>query len=642
NYAGLMARDPASDGGVENWVSCEYFPTWTGFVARNTTAGNRRELGQTAGRWTGADTYAIAEAYPYLQLERIGSDFYPRISADGINFFPLTAPAYKGIYDPNDPTQAPLVISRPDLPETLQVGLDQGMSSADTGYVAFDDFSIVTPDEPLAKVIYVTSVKDLDQDGIQDDVSWADWLLAEGYDVDFRPGNWVDPLDANDIAELEAADLILAGRGMATDQYDGAETAKWSALSTPILCTNAWMIRNNRWKWMNSGSANKDAGSPTMVVLDPNHPIFADVPVDANGLVEVLDPNVASGHTSFLTNFLDPGNGWLLASSLGLYDTAWIVEWEAGVEYYDGAGEIAGGQRLLLMAGTQDDPYLAENGNTAPVGVFNLNEAGQTLLRNALAYLLPKEIAVAGELLVDVSAADPSAGTAVWVNNGTLGDFTYVSDVNDMPVGSKPMTPDPNGPAVEEFEGVPVVHITSDKTHLQGYMGPDAPATIIGSDDRSIEMWVADLNAELQKDKCMIAWGIRGTNGQNMSANFGYKSFGALGLYGDDYDTGFAEPLPTVGTLHHLVYVIENDTATIYVDGVFNNIHAFAGTLATPEAPINLFMQNQFDSSKTNVVLSDNGLANNHMVNSIRIHSGALTDDQVLNNYLVGPAASGN
>ena len=137
----------------------------------------------------------------------------------------------------------------------------------------------------------------------------------------------------------------------------------------------------------------------------------------------------------------------------------------------------------------------------------------------------------------------------------------------------------------------------------------------------------------------MIAWGIRGTDGHNMSANFGYKSFGALGLYGDDYDTGFAsDALPTVGTLHYVAYVISNNTATIYLDGVLNNFHEFAGVLATPEAPINLFMQNQFDSTKTNVVLSNNGLANDHVINSIRVHSGALTAEQVLNNYEAGPA----
>jgi len=387
NDAGIVARDPNNAAG-ENWVSVNYFPTWTAFVARNTVNGARAELGQTVGRWTGADTYTLAAQYPYIQLERKGADFFFRISSDGVNFIPLTDPAYQGIFDG---TQTPLVVNRPDLPATLQIGLINATYDVTTGYVAFDDFSVVTPAAPSLKVIYVTSVKDNDQDGVQDDQSWIDWLAAQGYDVDARPGYWSDPLDANEIAELEAADLIIASRGMATGDFDGAETPKWNALSTPILNTNAWMIRNNRWKWLDSGSAVKDADSPLMMVIEPNHPIFAGVELDPDGLVEVLDPEVYSGHTSFLSNFLDPGNGTLLAQSLGIYNTAWIVEWAKGVEYYAGAGEVAGGKRLLFMAGTQDDPYTVESGLIAPVGVFNLNEAGQKMLLNAIAYLTARE-----------------------------------------------------------------------------------------------------------------------------------------------------------------------------------------------------------------------------------------------------------
>ncbi len=139
NDCGILARDPASDGGVENWVSVNYFPTWTAFVARNTVAGARAELGQPAGRWTGVDTYAMAAQYPYIQLERKGNDFYFRISSDGVNFIALSAAAYTGI---NDGTQAPLVVSRPELPTTLQVGLMNATYSDQLGYAAFDDFSI--------------------------------------------------------------------------------------------------------------------------------------------------------------------------------------------------------------------------------------------------------------------------------------------------------------------------------------------------------------------------------------------------------------------------------------------------------------------------------------------------------------------
>ncbi|MBW8016383.1 MAG: DUF1349 domain-containing protein [Planctomycetes bacterium] len=142
NWAGILARNP--DGELENWVSVDYFPTWTAFIAWSVTDNDRPEFGQTARRWTGDDTYAIAEAYPWIQLERVGADFHFRVSADGVTFLPLTDPAYQGIYDG---TQDPLVINRPDLPETLQVGLTQGGTNGTGdqtgGFVVFDDFSIM-------------------------------------------------------------------------------------------------------------------------------------------------------------------------------------------------------------------------------------------------------------------------------------------------------------------------------------------------------------------------------------------------------------------------------------------------------------------------------------------------------------------
>ena len=139
---------------------------------------------------------------------------------------------------------------------------------------------------------------------------------------------------------------------------------------------------------MNSTSANKDGGSPILMALDTEHPIFAGVVLDQDGLVEILDPEVGSGNTSFLTDILDVGNGSLLAQSLGIYNTAWVVEWPAGVEYYPGSVQVTGGKRMLFMAGTQDDPYTDDNGNIMPVDVLNLNDAGKTMFLNAMEYML--------------------------------------------------------------------------------------------------------------------------------------------------------------------------------------------------------------------------------------------------------------
>ena len=145
NAAGIMARDPAGTGAVENWVSIDRF-VWTAFIAWNTSSTGRAELGQVEALWEDADTYATGAAYPWVQLERNGSNFYFRISADGVNFLPLTDPAFQGIYDG---TQNPLVVSRPDLPDTLQVGLHQIMYDTVSGSATFDDFSIQEIPEPM-------------------------------------------------------------------------------------------------------------------------------------------------------------------------------------------------------------------------------------------------------------------------------------------------------------------------------------------------------------------------------------------------------------------------------------------------------------------------------------------------------------
>ncbi len=400
------------------------------------------------------------------------------------------------------------------------------------------------------KIIFVASVKDNDEDGVQDDQSWVDWLKAEGYNVDARPDNWVDPLDDNKIAELEAADLIIAGRGMSTGSYDGAETDKWNSLSTPILCTNAWMIRSSRWKWMNSGSANKDAGSPLMLVLDPTHPIFDGVPVDSDGLVDVLDPNVASGNTSFLNDILDVGNGTLLAQSLGVYNTMWIAEWDAGVEYYEGAEQIAGGKRILFMAGTQDDPYTVESGLTAPVGVFNLNEAGQQLLRNIIAYMLP------------AMPVDP--GTANLVHSYTFEDGTAndsVGEAHGFLVGGAEVV---DGAMVTtaqdqwmEMPGDMIAMNTYPEVTIEAWYTPEAGANT----GWSMLGYFGDSVNDL------------GSNGYFMtSARGDDKSRAAISI-GDEAtpwasESGADGPEYDDGLLHHMVSTLNATDITLYIDGV--------------------------------------------------------------------------
>ncbi|MCJ7778297.1 MAG: hypothetical protein MUP16_08295, partial [Sedimentisphaerales bacterium] len=217
NAAGIMARALPDEGGPgedEDWVSIAYFPTWTAFIAWNADDGVRTEFGQTTGTWLGDDTFAIAEQYPYLQLERVGNDFYFRISSDGVNFIPLTDPAYQGIYDG---TQTPLVISRPDLDGlTLQVGLYQCTFSTDTGYVAFDDFSVEGPMVLSASKAYgpnpANEAKDVPRDV---DLTWIPGMSADKHNVYF--GTIFDDVNQANEANPQG---VLVGQNQDGTTYD--------------------------------------------------------------------------------------------------------------------------------------------------------------------------------------------------------------------------------------------------------------------------------------------------------------------------------------------------------------------------------------------------------------------------------------
>jgi len=237
---------------------------------------------------------------------------------------------------------------------------------------------------PPPTVVYVTDR--IGADSLVGDQGWIDWLVAEGYNVDARRGYWIEPLDPNRIAELEAADLIIVSGLLdiygfldTTNYVADGEVAKWNSLATPLINLNAYLAAG--WHWVNSGTFGTFSRPGRLLARDPNHPIFAGIALDPNGLVEILDPNAVLPTTSFIKS-PEAGNGKLLAS---LGDSfPWIAEWAPGLEFYSGAGQFGGGWRMMFMAGNSD--LLAAAGE----GEFNLNEAGRQILRNVMVYLIAR------------------------------------------------------------------------------------------------------------------------------------------------------------------------------------------------------------------------------------------------------------
>ncbi|MBN1359369.1 MAG: hypothetical protein JW993_02205 [Sedimentisphaerales bacterium] len=362
--------------------------------------------------------------------------------------------AYDEVLDPNDPNivipvRTPIAVQDVTLTDAMQtftlecatadvpeavgylLGIELSNVSAGDSWLGLDNVRLFTIIPTGVNIVWVTENIDRDGDGVQDDEQWVSWLMDEGHTVDVRPDYWTtfDPIDPNDpnevpkIDQLNAADLVIISRTANSGNYDdGDEEAMWNSVETPMLALTPYLPRSSRWKWTSSGEV-REGGTPLIEGVNLDHPIFDGVTieqlniVDPNDLidpndpnapvvlpdpiygVDMLDPTVGSGQTAFF-NTLDMGNGALIAKVYEA-DQGVIAEWKSGIEYYAGSGYIAADHRLAFLAGT------SEIGAT-PQGAWNLTAEGETMLRNAIAYLLYQPLPAR-----EVSPGDGSTGVAL-------------------------------------------------------------------------------------------------------------------------------------------------------------------------------------------------------------------------------------
>ena len=233
-------------------------------------------------------------------------------------------------------------------------------------------------------IIWVTETQDSDLDGIQDDQGFTDLLTAEGHTVDVRLDYWSElDLEPNKVDELNAADLVIVSRSVSSGNFDESdEPALWNSVTAPMIQMSTYLVRANRWLWVNTNDVN-DVDALLMAV-DTSHPVFDGVTLEMGTIVIAYDNTVSGGLTTFPST-IDVGNGTLIAQTFGI-DCAAIVEWDAGVEMYPGLGAIAGGPRMFFACGSHEED--AAGVDVGPQGGYNLTADGELMFRNAVNYML--------------------------------------------------------------------------------------------------------------------------------------------------------------------------------------------------------------------------------------------------------------
>jgi hypothetical protein len=222
------------------------------------------------------------------------------------------------------------------------------------------------------------------------------------------------------------------------------------------------------------------------------------------------------------------------------------------------------------------------------------------------------EVQIAGELIVNLDARDASAGTATWTNKGSMGNFKGLGQPKLVKVADQPAV---------QFNG---------KTDAYRSENP-APGSITSAHARSIEVWAFNPSLD-SSEECMVAWGRRGEALHNLSFNYGSEAdYSAVTHY--DQDMGWSET-PAAGKWHHLVYTYDGKTAKIFADTAELGSGEF--TLATTTGDhLNIAVENSAEGEPAFESEWDPGwpMSLSGSIAAVRVHSGALTADQIKANF---------
>jgi len=226
---------------------------------------------------------------------------------------------------------------------------------------------------------------------------------------------------------------------------------------------------------------------------------------------------------------------------------------------------------------------------------------------------------IAGSLLIDLEAADYNAVDGQWPQNTPTGiPGNFLKQANGTPrlqtvAGAQAMVLDGDG---DYFTGP----FTTSALHAAG-------AT------HSVEYWV--YQGQVRPEESVLSWSFRGGQPDGSFAGFRYASnasYGASARWGAP-DMGFAAPHaggPAAGTWHLITVTYDGSIQKIYVDGQFNAQETVGSLDAKDTQPIYVGSE-RLQAEPHN----DAGAFFQYSgaIGKIRIHSGVLTDANVLNNY---------
>ncbi len=443
------------------------------------------------------------------------------------------------------------------------------------------------------------------------DKGYTDLLMADGYNVTrYITTGSPEP------EVLNAADLVIISRSVASDGYQNDGATAWNSISAPMIIMQGWALRSSRMGYTTGTTMEDITGDVTLTASDPTHPIFAGIPLTDGTMdnpftgivVYPTDGTTVARGTSINTDPVNP-DGTVLAtiSEAGNGPVGGMVigEWPAGaVLTHTGGAETdtLAGHRLVFLTGARETDGISSE----TAGIFDLYPDGAQMLLNAVAYMTG---------VAEPEPVDPGS-------DGLIAYYAFENDANDSSanglhgtlVGDPTFVEGPAGYGMAlDFDG--------DGDYVDCGNSPLFDVT----EQISIAAWV-NIRSVPGEWRAVIAkgdnaWRIS-TNSSTQGLHFGFED-GTRGWQAANSDT----VLP-LNEWHHVcgTYDLQNG-GRIYIDG------ALDGTNPDTEG---------ITLDTYNVYIGDNsqntGRFWDGLIDEVAIYDRALSELEVL--YLAGGRAT--
>ena len=234
-------------------------------------------------------------------------------------------------------------------------------------------------------VLFIT---DDDEDDPQ-----MNWLMKNGVHVnEFYPGSALSEAGQDTIDMMNAAELIIVGRSPNSGDFDDPDKASWNGLTAPLILNTQWAARSSRMNMFNSTNAYHMNDGPEVAYAFAElaaDPVFSMVELEGDSLPFMLPPH------DFLENADSANNGEFVAT---FNETSpLIVRWDAGTEYYPGAGDMPDGPRTYFGFG---------NDNVYASNFFPLTEEGQQVYWNEISSMLGADMSEVATVSYDATLSE--------------------------------------------------------------------------------------------------------------------------------------------------------------------------------------------------------------------------------------------